>query len=101
MLEFGRPFVDFSDYEDALTDQRIRLFSTWVYWKSMSATERGASLERRGLPPDAAWEAYEEVLLKSDVVYSINFWRSKQQDPYINGTLPSRFDEFCKSNSDK
>jgi hypothetical protein len=44
---------------------------------------------------------YEGMLLKNDVVYSINFWRSKQQDPYMNGTLPSRFDESCKPNSDE
>ena len=53
MLELGRPFVDFSDYEDALTDQRIWLFSTRMYWNSMSTAEKAAYLERQGLPPDA------------------------------------------------
>ena len=81
MLKLGRPFADFSDYENALTEQRIWLFSTRVYWKSMNTSERGAYLERRGLPPHATWAVYEEVLLKNDVVYSINFWRSKEQDP--------------------
>ncbi len=85
MLELGRPFVDFSDYEDALTDQRIRLFSTWMYWNTMSTTEKFAYLERRGLSPDTAWEAYEKVLLKNDVVDSINFRRSKELDPYMKG----------------
>ena len=50
MLELGRPFADFSDYENALTEQRIWLFSTRVYWESMNTSERGAYLERRGLP---------------------------------------------------
>ncbi|MDE0481771.1 MAG: hypothetical protein OXI67_04240 [Candidatus Poribacteria bacterium] len=85
MLELGRPFVDFSDYEDALTDQRIRLFSMRMYWNSMSTTERAIYLKRQGLPPDATWNIYEETLLKNDVVDSINFWRSKELDPYIKG----------------
>ncbi len=85
MLELGRPFVDFSDYEDALTDQRTRLFSAWMYWRTMSTTERSTYLERQGLPPDATWDTYEETLLKNDVVDSINFWRSKELDPYIKG----------------
>ena len=91
MLELGRPFVDFSDYEDALTEQRIWLFSTRVYWDSMNTAERSMYLERQGLPPDTTWETYEETLLKNDVVYSINFWRSKEQDPYMNGTLSSYY----------
>ena len=85
MLKLGRPFVDFSDYEDALTDQRTRLFSTWMYWNTMSTTERSTYLERRGLPTDATWDMYEETLLKNDLVDSINFWRSKELDPYIKG----------------
>ncbi|MCE2399966.1 hypothetical protein J4G08_03665 [Candidatus Poribacteria bacterium] len=101
MLELGRPFVGFSDYEDALTEQRISLFSARVYWESMSSTERAAYLDQQGLPPNATWAVYEEMLLKNDVVYSINFWCSKQQDPYMNGTLPSRFDESCKPNSNE
>lgn len=101
MLELGRPFADFSDYENALTEQRIWLFSTRVYWESMNTSERGAYLERRGLPTHATWAVYEEVLLKNDVVYSINFWRSKEQDSYMNGTLPSYFDESCKPSSAK
>jgi hypothetical protein len=85
MLELGRPFVDFSDYEDALTDQRIRLFSTWMYWNTMSTAERSTYLERRGLSTDATWDMYEETLLKNSVMDSINFWRSKELDPYIKG----------------
>ncbi|MCE2401239.1 hypothetical protein J4G08_10170 [Candidatus Poribacteria bacterium] len=85
MLELGRPFVDFSDYEDALTDQRIRLFSTWMYWNTMNASERPDYLERQGLPTDATWDMYEETLLKNDVVDSINFRRSKELDPYMKG----------------
>ena len=101
MLELGRPFADFSDYENALTEQRIWLFSTRVYWESMNTSERGAYLERQGLPTGGTWAVYEEVLLKNDVVYSINFWRSKEQDSYMNGTLPSYFDESCKPCSAK
>lgn len=84
MLELGRPFVDFSDYEDALTEQRTWLFSMRVYWETMSVEERRTYLEQRELPADATWEVYEETLLKNNVVDSINFWRSKQQDPYMN-----------------
>ncbi|RKU16695.1 hypothetical protein C6501_05170 [Candidatus Poribacteria bacterium] len=67
----------------------------------MSVEERGTYLEQRGLPADATWEMYEETLLKNNVVDSINFWRSKQQDPYINGTLPNEglglLNILCKS----
>ncbi len=87
MLELGRPFVDFSDYEDTLTNQRVTLYSTRVYWESMSAAERAIYLAQRGFPPDATWEHYEEVLLKNEVVHSINFWLSIEQDPYMNGTI--------------
>ena len=96
MLELGRPFVDFSDYEDVLTNQRITLYSTRVYWESMSAAERGIYLVQRGLPPDATWEHYEEVLLKDEVVHSINFRLSIEQDPYMNGTISSCFDYFAR-----
>ena len=95
MLELGRPFVDFSDYEHALMEQRIWLFSARLYWETMSVADRTVYLERRGLPPNAVWETYEEVLLKNDVVYSINLWRSHGHDPYINGTLPSCIDPSC------
>ena len=71
------------------------------YWDSMSATDKLIYLEQRGFPPGTAWETYEEMLLKNDVVDSANLWRSREQDPYINGTLPSRFDESCKPNSDE
>ena len=94
MLELGRPFISFSDYENALTNQRITLYSTRVYWESMSAAERAIYLAQRGFPPDATWEHYEEVLLKNEVVHSINFWLSIEQDPYMNGTLSSCFDYF-------
>ena len=92
MLELGRPFVDFSDYEDALTNQRITLSSMRAYWESLSAAERVIYLAQRGFPPDATWEHYEEVLLKNEVVYSINFLLSIERDPYMNGTLSSGFD---------
>ncbi len=85
MFELGRPFVDFSDYENALTDQRIGVFSTRMYWNTMNTTERSYYLEQRGLPLDTTWVMYEEILLKKDVVYSINFWYSRGLDPYIKG----------------
>ena len=84
MLKLGRPFVDFSDYEDALLYHRLWLYSTRLYWYSLSTAEKSASLQRHGLPPDATWAVYEEVLLKTDVVYGINFWRSKALDPSID-----------------
>ena len=84
MLKLGRPFVDFSDYEDALLYHRLWLYSTRLYWYSLSTAEKSVSLQQRGLPPDTTWAVYEEVLLKTDVVYGINFWRSKALDPYID-----------------
>ena len=84
MLKLGRPFVDFSDYEDALLYHRLWLYSTRLYWYSLSTAEKSASLQQRGLPPDATWAVYEEVLLKTDVVYGINFWRSKALNPSID-----------------
>ena len=94
MLELGRPFIGFSDYENALTNQRITLYSTRAYWESLSAAERAIYLAQRGFPPDATWEQYEEVLLKNEVVHSINFLLAIEQDPYMNGTLSSGFDYF-------
>ncbi len=90
LLELGRPFVDFSDYEDVLTEQRLWLFSMRNYWVCMNAAERGVYLEQHGLPPDAAWETYEEVLLKNAVVDSINFHRSIERDPYMNRTFENQ-----------
>ena len=86
MLKLGRPFVDFSDYEDALLYHRFWLYSTRLYWYSLSTAEKSASLQRNGLPTGGTWAVYEEVLLKTDVVYGINFWRSKALDPYIKVT---------------
>ncbi len=91
LLELGGAFVDFSDYEHALLNQHIWLFSTRVYWDTLSVAERSAYLERRGVPPDATWDMYEEMLLKNDVVYSINLWRSRAGDPYMHTPLPERF----------
>ena len=95
MFELGRPFVDFTDYKNALTEQRIYLFSTRVYWESMNTYERGLYLQQRGFPPNATWDMCEETFLKNDVVYSINLWQSKQQDPYMNGTLLRCYDKTC------
>ncbi len=101
MLEFGRPFIDFSDYEDALTEQRCWVYSTRVYWESMNAVERTKYLERHGLPLGTKWDMSEETLLKIIVVYSINFRRAIEQDPYMNGTLQNCFDSTHKSCADK
>ena len=46
LLELGRAFVDFSDYEHALLEQRIWLFSTRMYWNILSTAERSAYLEQ-------------------------------------------------------
>lgn len=48
LLELGHPFLEFTDYEDALTEQRCWIYSTWVYWESMNAVERMEYLERHG-----------------------------------------------------
>lgn len=100
LLKLGRPFIDFSDYEDALTKQRCWVYSTRVYWESMNAVERTKYLERRRLPLDTKWDMYEETLLKNIVVYSINFRRAIEQDPYMNGTLQNGFNSPPKSCTD-
>ena len=101
LLKLGRPFIDFSDYEDALTEQRCWVYSTRVYWESMNAVERTEYLERHGLPLDTKWDMYEETLLKNIVVYNINFRRAIEQDPYMNGTLQNCFDNTRPSWTDK
>lgn len=101
LLELGRPFVEFTDYEDALTEQRCWIYSTRIYWESMDAVERTEYLEHHGLPLDTKWDMYEETLLKNSVVYSINFRRAIDQDPYMNGTLQNYFDSTRKSCTDK
>ena len=85
MLELGRPFIDFSDYETALTEQRRWLYSKRLYWDVMNTEQRCDYLLNRGLPCDATWEMLEDSILKTDVVNSINFWRSKEIDPYLKG----------------
>ena len=82
MLELGRPFIDFSDYETALTEQRRWLYAKRLYWGIMNTEHRCDYLLNRGLPCDATWEMLEDSILKDDVVNSLNFWRSKEIDPY-------------------
>lgn len=82
MLELGRPFIDFSDYETALTEQRRWLYATRLYWDVMNTKQRCDYLLNRGLPCDATWDMLEDSILKNDVVNSLNFWRSKEIDPY-------------------
>ena len=61
----------------------------------MSTAEKAAYLERQGLPPDATWDVYEEMMLKNDVVYSINFWLSKEHDSY---TISDYISPICSIN---
>lgn len=72
LLELGSPFVDFSDYENALIVQRLQLFSTRLYWEILSSSQRRVYLQQRGVPPETTWHAYEEILIKNDIVYSLN-----------------------------
>ena len=85
MLELGRPFIDFSDYETALTEQRRWLYAKRLYWGVMNTEQRCDYLLNRGLACDATWEMLEDSILKTDVVNSLNFWRSKEIDPDMNG----------------
>lgn len=91
MLELGRPFVEFADYENALLEQRRWLFSTRSYFESLTPARKRAYLQQYGYPKNTSWHTYEEVLLKNDVVNSINFWWSKERDPYMNGTFTDVF----------
>lgn len=88
LLALGNPFVDFSDYENALMEQRLQLFSMRLYWEILSPAQRREYLQQRGFPPETTWHAYEEIHLKNDVVYRLNFRISMEQYFYINGTLP-------------
>ena len=85
MLKLGRPFIDFSDYESALTEQRRWLYAKRLYWDIMNTEQRCDYLFHHGLPCDATWEMLEDSIVKNDVVNSLNFWRSKEIDPYMKG----------------
>ncbi len=82
LLELGYPFVDFSDYENALDTLMCTLIPTRIYWDAMNTDEKAAYLTARGLPPGTTWEIYEEALIKQIVVYRINWWRSGGIDPF-------------------
>lgn len=82
LLELGCPFVDFSDYENALDARMCALIPTRIYWDAMNTDEKAAYLTARGLPPGTTWEIYEESLIKQIVVCRINWWRSGGIDPF-------------------
>ena len=82
LLEFGYPFLDFSDYESALETRMSVLIPTFTYWHAMNTSDREAYLNVHGLPPDTPWETYQEYLIKQSVVYRINWWRSGGIDPF-------------------
>ena len=82
LLEFGYPFLDFSDYESALETRMCVLIPTCTYWQTLNTSERKTYLNTQGLPPDTAWETYQEYLMKQSVVYRINWWRSGGMDPF-------------------
>ncbi len=46
MLALGSPFIAYSDYETALTEQRRYLYSTLLYWDILDISERRV-MERR------------------------------------------------------
>ena len=85
LLELGRPFIDFADYETALTEERRWLYSMQLQWDIMNTEQRCDYLLNRGLPSDATWEMLEDSILKINVVNSIILWRSKEIDPYMKG----------------
>ena len=85
MLELGRPFIDFSDYETALIEQRRWLYSKRLYWDIMNTEQRCDYLLNHGLACNATWEVLEDSILKNDVVNSLNFWYSKEIDPDLKG----------------
>ena len=82
LLELGHPFVDFSDYENALDARMCTLIPIRTYWHTMNTSIRDEYLKVRGLPSDTTWEMYEESLIKQVVVCHINWWRSGGLDPF-------------------
>ena len=82
LLEFGHPFMDFSDYESALDTLRSVLIPARTYWQTLTTTERETYLSARRLPPNTSWETYQASLIKQCVVYRINWWRSGGIDPF-------------------
>ena len=83
MFALGHPFVDFSDYNKALS-LRNELISDRDKFESRSFPVPD-SLEVRGLPPDTPWEVYEESLIKSRIVHENNRRRWREKDPSIEG----------------
>ncbi len=84
MLALGNPFIAYSDYEKALTEQRRYLYSVRLYWNILDISERRAYVSHRGLPPDAAWEVLEADILKSEVINSLNYWHSVELDTTLD-----------------
>lgn len=84
LRKLGHPFLDFTDYENALETRMTILIPTRTYWYAMSPTERETYLYVRGLPPDTDWETYQEHLIKQIVVYRINWWCSGGMSPFSN-----------------
>ena len=80
MLALGSPFIAYFDYEKALTEQRRYLYSVRLYWDILDISERRIYVSHRGLPPDAAWATLEEDILKSEIINSLNYWRSVELD---------------------
>ncbi len=82
LLELGYPFVDFSDYENALYTRMCILIPTRTYWHTINISAKGEYLKVRGLSADTTWTTYEESLIKKIVVCRINWWRSGGIDPF-------------------
>ena len=88
MLALGSPFIAFSDYEKALTEQRRYLYSTRLYWDILDISKRREYVSHRGLPSDTSWEVLEADILKSEVINSLNYWLSEEFDTTLLGYPP-------------
>ena len=86
MLELGRPFVHLKDYEHAMVLRRI-LLKERKELDNMDASEKIEYFERRGLPPDATWDVYEDYKLKRDVVHNARFHRAWDANPALEAKM--------------
>ncbi len=92
MLALGSPFIAYSDYEKALTEQRRYLYSVRLYWDILDISARRIYVSHRGLPPDASWETLESDILKSEVINGLNYWHSVELDTTLSDYRPKAAD---------
>lgn len=77
MLDYGLPFVTSSDYRFALSSLRRKLLRLRSEWDS----DKAKFLEGTRFSPDITWKEYEEIVIKTAVVYKHGYWRTKDANP--------------------